>query len=177
VVTIVLDIEHHPLPWSASGEYLELGDDPESAWHLWTALLLLCLGDRAESLHYHSWRGADALACICNGTRHSLEPPWPPLAAHLAGVWLDRLGGRPWWPKRHRSAVGWARTLCGGLTDDWYVSCWSLQGAEGVDLYRAAPAARCDRAYWLLYRDADPKKAEPLSRPTDSKKNENPGPG
>ena len=158
---VVVDLERHRLPWSASGEHLELGDDPESAWHLWVALLLMSLRDGATSLHYHSWLGADALSYICSGTRFALEQPAPALAAELVSVWLNRFRrGWAWWPARHRSAAGRVRTLCGGMADDWYASCWSLPGAEGVDLNRAAPAARLDRAYWLLRRDEEPGPAK-----------------
>jgi hypothetical protein len=159
-VAIVVRLDQERLPWAADGETLELTRDAAGAWQLWVTTFILCLRDEATSVHYHSWRGADAFSYVVAGTRHALEPPPPEFAEHMAAAWRERIP-RGWWQRLRRAVCPGAAEACevcttaGGMAYDWYLVCWSLPGAVGIDLYLLS----------LCGRLAEHHEAEPGAAP------------
>jgi hypothetical protein len=135
-------LETHPLKFDVDGFAVVEGEGPDAAWDLWVLVLLMAVRDKARSVHYHSWLGEDALSYVCPDGWHTMMPPKPPLATQMVQVWLDRLSRKPkWWPfhRRHQQGTGVVHIGDDQWSIGWYVSCWSRDGVEGVDLIRQNP--------------------------------------
>jgi hypothetical protein len=124
----------------------DLGPGPDGARQTWGLVLEMAVRDGAASVHYHPWKGGEALSYVTRGayagTQYVLRPPPAELAADFLAVaraWAARPCRLTRWLGTGAAGAGRVVVEAEGTRSEWYAVSWAVGGAAGVELYRTSP--------------------------------------
>jgi hypothetical protein len=125
----------------------EVDDDPAVAGRqFWGAVLWIALHDRADSIHFHAWKGGTELTVVVGTTLYHMIPPPLNESPHIAAAARAFLGPERFGTLRRLLGLGPAACRAGevilvrpGEHSEWHLACWSTQEALGVEFFRDRP--------------------------------------